>query len=81
MNTRSLYTVFILSLFLYHHNHQQLKVWPPACSDSEATSSSWTPYNSVTNRLVGIFFPVVLQSFWTLAASHTGGFLNYLYIW
>jgi hypothetical protein len=27
------------------------------------------------------FFPVALQSFWTLAAPHIGGFLTYLDIW
>jgi hypothetical protein len=31
--------------------------------------------------LYDFFFPVALQSFWTLAASHIGGFLSYLDMW
>jgi hypothetical protein len=31
--------------------------------------------------LIKDFFPVALQSFRTLAASHIGGFLSYLNIW
>jgi hypothetical protein len=42
---------------------------------------NWNYSLYICNNLLLIFFSVALQSFWTLAASHVGGFLSYLDIW
>jgi hypothetical protein len=46
-------------------------------SNKSANPPSGTDDDAWSLTITSLFFSVALQSFWTLATSHIGGFLNY----